>query len=128
MELKSDSYNPSYCCVGADCYKFGINNENEPCWGNVMVIDKIQYDDDYSWVHACQGHWDSYDGGVYLKECDFLNRDISDNINDIDADNENKEKIILSKKLSNDEKHRVIQSIPKDELQILIKWCNLEQI
>lgn len=64
---ESKSYNPDACC-GDACYKLG-DNPNQPCWGNVAVIDEVELEDgDYAWVHACRGHEDYYYGGEYKQE------------------------------------------------------------
>ena len=55
----SESYNPDACC-GDDCYAIGMN-DNEPCWGDVSVVSEETYGDDWYWVHACQGHYSTYD-------------------------------------------------------------------
>lgn len=61
-------YNPKACC-GDDCFK--LWDEDEPCWGDVEVIDE-QCTEDYSdcwWIHACQGHKDSdFPLSKYLKK------------------------------------------------------------
>lgn len=37
----------------------------KPCWGEVSVIDEIDYGDDWGWVHSCQGHLAEYGMGCY---------------------------------------------------------------
>lgn len=66
--MKSKSYNPHSCC-GADCNNLGDNPE-EPCWGDVEVVDEIYDEDieDYSCLHMCQGHIGAYYGNGYTKE------------------------------------------------------------
>ena len=57
---------PSYtrCHCQSDCFKFG-QNENEPCWGEVVAIDEVCYEadgeDDSYWIHSCQGHINMYE-------------------------------------------------------------------
>ena len=53
---KKESYKSTECCVDGDCYMLD-SEENEPCWGQVTVVAK-EYtdDDDYWWIHACEGH------------------------------------------------------------------------
>lgn len=55
-------YNPEACC-GKDCY--ALYNEDEPCWGDVYVEDEEWTEDDYYWVHACEGHLGTYPTGKY---------------------------------------------------------------
>lgn len=64
-----NTYNPDFCC-GEDCYKFDFDDEQktQPCWGKVRVVDEIRYGDDWNWVHACEGHYDMWDGGSYKNE------------------------------------------------------------
>ena len=55
----SPSYRPSECC-NADCLS---DSEKEPCWGVVVVVAEDSFgDDDYYWVHQCEGHINYYDG------------------------------------------------------------------
>jgi hypothetical protein len=56
-------YNPSACC-NADCYALD-SYDDEPCWGNVYVVDETYTEDDHWWHHACEGHADKWDGGKY---------------------------------------------------------------
>lgn len=59
-------YNPDACC-GADCFAHGLNPD-EPCWGDVHVAaEEACGDDDYYWVHECEGHTDCYDSGGKYK-------------------------------------------------------------
>ena len=63
---KSGSYKIAECC-GDDCY--AIDNEEEVCWGEVSVIGSESFtDDDYYWVHACEGHVEKYHAGDYIEE------------------------------------------------------------
>jgi hypothetical protein len=51
------SYNPDACC-GQDCVLQGMDSK-EPCWGDVSVVDEVDLGDgDWTWSHACEGHWD----------------------------------------------------------------------
>jgi hypothetical protein len=52
------SYNPSSCC-GAHCFRYK-GYPDEPCWGEVEVIEEEMDGDDWWWIHACQGHLDCY--------------------------------------------------------------------
>jgi hypothetical protein len=56
LELKS--YKPSTCC-GAECFRYK-GYPDEPCWGQVTVIEEETAGDDQWWIHACQGHQDCY--------------------------------------------------------------------
>lgn len=34
-------------------------DEDEPCWGDVSVVGEVlNYEGDYEWIHACEGHYD----------------------------------------------------------------------
>lgn len=60
--MKSKSYKQADCCGDNDCNLLGYN-DNEPCWGQVRVQDEEWTEDDYWWIHRCEGHdiWaDSY--------------------------------------------------------------------
>lgn len=48
------------CKAGCDFVKDG-----EPCWGNVTAVDE---DKDGEWIHACEGHSSTFDGGKYEAE------------------------------------------------------------
>jgi hypothetical protein len=61
MILKS--YGKKRCC-GADC---DLGTPQKPCWGNVKVVDELYTEDDYVWIHACEGHQNIRDGGLYIK-------------------------------------------------------------
>ena len=62
----SASYNPRACC-NADCTMLDVDDA-EPCWGDVEVIDEDWCDEDWWWVHACQGHLRCRRDGVYVAE------------------------------------------------------------
>lgn len=65
--MNSPTYDPSTCC-GSDCFADG-NEEDEPCWGPVRVIEEEYSGDDWYWVHACEGHKEDYIiGGAYIPE------------------------------------------------------------
>ncbi len=54
------------CQCGAGC---DFRNDNRPCWGSVDAVDEVKCgDDDYAWVHVCEGHNPLYFGGEYKKE------------------------------------------------------------
>lgn len=56
------------CTCGADCWAEGTN-DNEPCWGEVSAIDEWYSEDDYGWIHGCEGHdGDMYCGKSYRPE------------------------------------------------------------
>jgi hypothetical protein len=50
---RSASYKP--CDCGEDC---NAGTEEQPCWGKVYAVDRVETEDDMYWVHACQGHDD----------------------------------------------------------------------
>lgn len=63
--MKDESYKTCQGC-DADCPH---DSDEEPCWGEVKVIDEIYTDDDYYWVHCCEGHEDIWDkNGKYKKK------------------------------------------------------------
>jgi len=55
------------CSCGAGC-PYEDKNSDEPCWGPVHAVDEIYSEDDWWWIHACEGHHDKADGGEYIKE------------------------------------------------------------
>lgn len=65
--MASESYKECDAC-GADCDLFNFQREGEPCWGEVIVVDEISSDDDYGWIHACEGHADCYYNEPYKLE------------------------------------------------------------
>jgi len=71
LEHCSKSYNPASCC-GDDCSFNWHATEEEPCWGDVEVIDEIYSETDWSWIHACQGHtnydWTGSEKNIYIPE------------------------------------------------------------
>lgn len=68
MSEPSKSYNPDACC-GADCYAFECHVFKGQCWGDVEVIEEESDGlGDHYWIHACQGHLETYHGGEYIKE------------------------------------------------------------
>lgn len=58
------SYLSGQCCSYARCH-FG--SKDEPCWGVVDVVAEEYAESDYWWIHACDGHWNTYEGGAYIK-------------------------------------------------------------
>ena len=61
-EFKLPSYGYKRCCMGSECYKLYSNSEKDPCWGEISAIDEQTVgDDDYYWIHSCEGHADQYD-------------------------------------------------------------------
>lgn len=52
----SDSYKRAPCC-GADCSRLDWNPD-EPCWGTVTVYDVDSPEEDWGWLHMCQGHYE----------------------------------------------------------------------
>lgn len=60
------AYNPHACC-GLDCFAFGVR-EDEPCWGSVEAIEEVTTEDgSHAWVHACQGHLNTWDSDEKYK-------------------------------------------------------------
>jgi hypothetical protein len=66
--MRSASYKESKCCK-SDC-DYESDLENEPCWGEVQVVGEQggQEEGDWNWVHACEGHNETIDGGKYILE------------------------------------------------------------
>ncbi len=66
--MRSSSYAVSSCSCKADCIYLDAN-EAQPCWGEVVVIDEVEWDDDdWAWVHVCYGHREYYYSGKYERE------------------------------------------------------------
>lgn len=63
MNHHSSSYNPAACCK-TDCWKFDSNSPDDPCWGDVDVIDE-EGGEDWYWIHSCQGHKDEWNNSQY---------------------------------------------------------------
>lgn len=63
---KSASYKKADCC-GDDCVMLDAYDD-QPCWGQVTVIDEDYWDDDWCWVHACEGHVEHRYGKQYIPE------------------------------------------------------------
>lgn len=56
-------------CCGDWCW--AEDTDQGPCWGPVEVVGEIYPDEDggHTWVHACKGHFDMYDGeGPYVPQ------------------------------------------------------------
>jgi hypothetical protein len=66
MNNVSDTYDKSNCC-GTDCHWLN-KDSTKSCWGKVNVVDEVYTDDDYWWIHACEGHQYINDGGKYVSE------------------------------------------------------------
>ncbi len=62
---KLDSYQSCQC--GINC-NYLDQDENEPCWGFVQAVDKVVSEDNYDWVHVCEGHDALYHSGEYRRE------------------------------------------------------------
>ena len=44
------------CGCGDDCGMLNMNKD-EPCYGQVDVVDEVEIGkDDWMWVHMCEGH------------------------------------------------------------------------
>lgn len=54
---KREFYKSVRCCTDTDCYRLD-SEDAEPCWGQVRVIAEDYDEDDYWWIHACEGHED----------------------------------------------------------------------
>jgi hypothetical protein len=67
MKGKLDSYKP--CDCGDDC---DYAKDNEPCWGEVHVVQEITWEDGWDYEHACEGHSNCCFFGSYIYY-DFLN-------------------------------------------------------
>lgn len=53
--MRLPSYKSADCCKDVDCL---YENDVTPCWGQVTVVDESYSDDDWWWIHACEGHSD----------------------------------------------------------------------
>jgi hypothetical protein len=53
-----------YSCCNSPCW---AEDNDEPCWGSVDVIDELTTVDGWEWIHACEGHTDSWWSGKYKK-------------------------------------------------------------
>jgi len=68
--MRSPCYKPATCCKGVRCY---YENDREFCWGQVEVVDEIRCldkddNEDYMWIHACEGHAGISYGELYKKK------------------------------------------------------------
>jgi|JI10StandDraft_1071094.scaffolds.fasta_scaffold883266_2 hypothetical protein len=60
-------YKPGTCCGSADCFMHGVS-PSEVCWGDVEVAgEQAIGDDDYVWIHECEGHRDCFEEGSKFK-------------------------------------------------------------
>jgi hypothetical protein len=67
MGYRLPSYRAATCCPDTHC---NHDSQDQPCWGNVEVRGESDWGDDWSWIHACEGHADSCEGGPYrLSDC-----------------------------------------------------------
>ena len=64
---KAESYKQATCCDLHDCHLLDLN-EGEVCWGQVTVIAEDYTEDDYWWIHSCEGHEDCIYSGPYKSE------------------------------------------------------------
>lgn len=53
------------CDCGSLRCDYADVQEIEPCWGEITVVDEVYTEDDYWWVHACEGHEDVNAGDPY---------------------------------------------------------------
>jgi hypothetical protein len=49
-------------CCGADCFMEDYQTPEQPCWGKVEQVGDVPDGEYEGWSHACQGHWDLFDG------------------------------------------------------------------
>lgn len=56
------------CQCGVGCFKLGT--VGEPCWGQVGAVDEVDLggEEGYAWIHACRGHYGSWDNEPYVPE------------------------------------------------------------
>lgn len=66
--MKLNCYKQATCCSGIDCCFLGENPE-QPCWGQVKVVDN-EYDGDGGeiYIHCCEGHEGMTMGGEYIEK------------------------------------------------------------
>jgi hypothetical protein len=57
----------AWCC-GGTCFAQETHETNEPCWGEVEVVDEEYNGDDYWWIHACEGHVGCWNSGHYKEK------------------------------------------------------------
>jgi hypothetical protein len=55
-------------CCGDPCCMADHCREGEPCWGEVEVDDELWWEDDWMWIHACEGHRGVMSGEPYTVE------------------------------------------------------------
>lgn len=64
----AESYAPSKCCGGVDCWAAEYSTAEQPCWGEVSAVAELDLGDgDFCWVHGCEGHTDFPDS-TYTRE------------------------------------------------------------
>lgn len=54
-------YDPDSCCLGGSCFAEDSPFQKGTCWGGCQVEAEEYSDDDYWWVHACEGHRGTYE-------------------------------------------------------------------
>jgi hypothetical protein len=59
----SVSYSGCFCGAGCAYYTKGSPT---PCWGEARPVAEVGDGDDVTWIHACEGHAEFYDKGIYL--------------------------------------------------------------
>lgn len=64
--MKAPSYKRANCC-GDECVLLDVYDD-QPCWGQVVVIGEDTWDNDWCWVHACEGHAMHREGVQYIPE------------------------------------------------------------
>lgn len=65
--MSNESPTRSACC-GAPCWAEG-SPDQQPCWGDIDVIDEEYDDENHWWIHGCQGHTNGY-AGPYVPKPD----------------------------------------------------------
>jgi hypothetical protein len=79
MKLRGGSaYRPCEC--GGHCFRYFVAGDKDPCWGRTVATDDRPYTDedgneDWVWVHACQGHMEVYEGGRYTPDPNLCDPD-----------------------------------------------------
>ncbi len=51
------------CTCGASC---DWEDTGKPCYGKIEAIEELRSDDDFYWMHACEGHQNMYENKGYI--------------------------------------------------------------
>jgi hypothetical protein len=63
MSWRLPSYRSADCCRN-DCHSGW--EKDQPCWGQTTVTGEVSWgDDDWGWVHECDGHAYCHEGEPY---------------------------------------------------------------